>query len=112
MVRDVISALTWDGDPTFRKPRNVGHPARGTSYSYPGVVSLRATIAILPLHWPAPSIVVRSRRTRGATRLAILPREGRRLQGRGTDGIRAADVGRSANQNLHIPTTHQRFEAG
>src|SRR5437660_11800489 len=26
MVRDVISALPWGGDPTFRKPRNVGHP--------------------------------------------------------------------------------------
>src|ERR1035437_1492219 len=35
------------------------------------------------------SIVVRSRRTRGATGSAVLPRSGQGLQRRGTDGVRA-----------------------
>jgi len=38
------------GIPRFENRETWGTPARGTSYSYPGVVSLRATIAILPLH--------------------------------------------------------------
>src|SRR5437016_10672157 len=50
--------------------------------------------------WPAPSIVVRSRRTRGATGVAMPPRGCRKPQCRGTDGIRAADTGSSANPNL------------
>ena len=44
------------------------------------------------------SIVVRSRRTRGATGSAVLPRSGRRLQRRGTDGVRASVTGRSVDQ--------------
>jgi RHS repeat-associated protein len=61
---------------------------------------------------PAPSIVVRSHRRRGAIGFAVAPREGRGRQCRGTDGIRAAGVGRSASPNLRIPPARPRFEAG
>src|ERR1700686_3272714 len=40
------------------------------------------------LRWLSPTIVVRSRRRRGATASAMLPRGRRGLQCRGTDGIR------------------------
>src|SRR5690349_13320635 len=43
--------------------------------------------ALKRLHPPAALTAVRSRRTPGATGLAILPRGGRGLQYRGTDGI-------------------------
>src|SRR6266853_6135040 len=65
-----------------------------------------------PLHWPALSIVVRSRRRRGATGSALLPRGGRRLQRKETHGVRAADTESSANPNLQLPTTRPESEAG
>src|SRR5207248_8793839 len=112
MVRDVISALPWGGDPTFRKPRNVGHPLAerlivtlASFHRALGSLFPRCTSLLLP------SLFVHAEHEEPHD-LRSCPEKAEVLQGRGTDGIRAADIGRSANLNIQIPTTHPRFEAG
>src|ERR1700732_4499450 len=64
-----------------------------------------------PVPWPAPSIFERSRPSLGATALPILVRGGRGPDCRGTDVLRAAVTGTSANPNRQRPSARPEFEA-
>src|SRR2546426_8532327 len=65
-----------------------------------------------PLRWPAPSIVQRSRPSRGVTVSAILPRGCRGPDCRGTDSLPAAVIERSASPNRQSPSAPPEIEAG
>src|SRR2546421_9766585 len=71
-----------------------------------------AFIAALPLRWPDPSIVERSRRSREARASAILLRGRRASECRETDSLRAVVTERSANPNRQTPPARPEFEAG